>query len=56
MTVYDASADKTHKMTQETFDFVMECIDQYVNATQDHEGFICEHIEKLILEKTEISG
>ncbi len=56
MTMYDSSEEKVHKMTQETFDYVMECIDQYVNATQDHEGFLFDHIAKLILEKTEIIG
>lgn len=57
MSIYDASADKPHKMTQETFDFVMNCVDAVVNAEQDvFDRFYFDIIKDAILEKTEISG
>ena len=57
MTIYDASAKKIYKINQETFDYIINCIDDTVNAEQDVFGnFYIDIITDAILEKTEISG
>lgn len=55
---YIASEDKPHKMKEETFDFVMDCIYDTVYAMEkiNDNGYIHRKVKELILEKTEISG
>jgi hypothetical protein len=56
MGIYDASEAKPHKMNEETFDFIMDCI---LDATDMHDldrSTIYKNAREYILEKTEISG
>ncbi len=54
MKIFYSSSEKIYRLQEDQWAFILDCIEDLVNAEENCNGFIFDQIKNKILEKTEI--